>query len=222
MSGARTTPGVHFQRGPTGSSRIRPRIHWRVKCENAWASWLPWPRWPPESACSVAAAAAGTPHRSAVVGHTYVNDNAAGDKHHRRVRPACRRLPDPDSGFAVRHRWCRVRVPVSARRVRSSRARTTGSCWRWTPEAIRSRCCASIAGAFPSRSAPPSPRAGVKPVSIAVNRFGLVYVANVGDGGSNYAGFFLTHGGRLLPLPDTTVPVPEGSGCRRRAVQLHR
>ena len=33
---------------------------------------------------------------------------------------------------------------------------------------------------------------GVQPVSLAINRFGLVYVANVGDGGSNYTGFLLT------------------------------
>src|SRR5664279_3488295 len=32
------------------------------------------------------------------------------------------------------------------------------------------------------------------------------------DGGSNYTGFFLTPAGRLIPLPGTTVPVPEGSG----------
>ncbi|MDQ2957517.1 MAG: lactonase family protein [Actinomycetota bacterium] len=53
---------------------------------------------------------------------------------------------------------------------------------------------------------------GVEPVSIAINRFGLVYVANVGNGGSNYSGFFLTPQGKLIPLPYTTVAVPEGSG----------
>ena len=58
----------------------------------------------------------------------------------------------------------------------------------------------------------PVPSGGVRPVSIAINRFGLVYVANVGDGGSNYTGFRLTPAGRLIPLPHTTVPVPEGSG----------
>ncbi len=34
----------------------------------------------------------------------------------------------------------------------------------------------------------------------------------MGDGGSNYTGFFLTPTGRLIPLPGTTVPVPEESG----------
>ena len=65
---------------------------------------------------------------------------------------------------------------------------------------------------IPEPVGPPVSAGGVTPVSIAVNRFGLVYVANVGDGGSNYAGFFLTPGGRLVRLPGTTVPVPEGSG----------
>lgn len=57
----------------------------------------------------------------------------------------------------------------------------------------------------------PVPSGGVQPVSIAVRSDGLVYVANVGAGGSDYAGFRLLPGGRLVPLPGSTVPVPEGS-----------
>lgn len=53
---------------------------------------------------------------------------------------------------------------------------------------------------------------GVQPVSIAISRHGLVYVANVGDGGSNYTGFRLSREGRLSPVAGSTVPVPEGSG----------
>jgi len=52
---------------------------------------------------------------------------------------------------------------------------------------------------------------GVEPVSIAVRADGLVYVANVGAGGSNYAGFRLSNTGRLTPLASSTVAVPEGS-----------
>jgi 6-phosphogluconolactonase len=54
---------------------------------------------------------------------------------------------------------------------------------------------------------------GVDPVSIAVSG-SLVYVANAGAGagGSNYAGFILGDGGRLRPLPGSTVPLPDGSG----------
>ena len=51
---------------------------------------------------------------------------------------------------------------------------------------------------------------GSKPVSVAVHG-GLVYVANAGDGGSNYTGFTLNPGGHLQPLADSTVPLPNGS-----------
>jgi 6-phosphogluconolactonase (cycloisomerase 2 family) len=51
---------------------------------------------------------------------------------------------------------------------------------------------------------------GSKPVSIAVHA-GLVYVANAGDGGSNYTGFTLNPGGHLRPLAGSTVPLPDGS-----------
>jgi 6-phosphogluconolactonase len=51
---------------------------------------------------------------------------------------------------------------------------------------------------------------GVEPVSIALGDE-LVYVANAGNGGSNYTGFRLHHDGRLEPLPGSTVPLPDGS-----------
>src|SRR5439155_7011033 len=51
---------------------------------------------------------------------------------------------------------------------------------------------------------------GNEPVSIAVNG-NLVYVANAGDGGSNYTGFTLNAGGHLRPLADSTFALPDGS-----------
>jgi 6-phosphogluconolactonase len=51
---------------------------------------------------------------------------------------------------------------------------------------------------------------GVKPVSVAVHA-NLVYVANAGNGGSNYTGFTLNAGGHLRPLAGSTVPLPDGS-----------
>jgi 6-phosphogluconolactonase (cycloisomerase 2 family) len=51
---------------------------------------------------------------------------------------------------------------------------------------------------------------GLEPVSIAVHGH-LAYVANAGDGRSNYTGFTLNGGGRLRPLADSTVPLPDGS-----------
>jgi DNA-binding beta-propeller fold protein YncE len=50
---------------------------------------------------------------------------------------------------------------------------------------------------------------GNQPVSIAVHRH-LVYVANSGAGGSNYAGFFFWRG-RLFPLPGSTVSLPDSA-----------
>ena len=54
------------------------------------------------------------------------------------------------------------------------------------------------------------PSGGLEPVSIAVHGR-LAYVANGGDGGSNYTGFTLNGGGRLRPLAASTVPLPDGS-----------
>lgn len=54
------------------------------------------------------------------------------------------------------------------------------------------------------------PSGGLEPVSIAVHGR-LAYVANAGDGGSNYTGFVLSGGGRLRPLAASTVPLPDGS-----------
>jgi 6-phosphogluconolactonase len=51
---------------------------------------------------------------------------------------------------------------------------------------------------------------GLEPVSVAVHG-DLLYVANAGDGGSNYTGFRLTASGRLEPIADSTVALPDGS-----------
>ena len=51
---------------------------------------------------------------------------------------------------------------------------------------------------------------GIDPVSVTAHR-NLVYVANAGDGGSNYTGFRLTHDGRLAPITGSTVSLPDGS-----------
>jgi 6-phosphogluconolactonase len=50
---------------------------------------------------------------------------------------------------------------------------------------------------------------GTEPVSIAIHRH-LVYVANTGNGGSNYTGFFFWRG-YLFPLPGSTVSLPDGA-----------
>jgi hypothetical protein len=51
---------------------------------------------------------------------------------------------------------------------------------------------------------------GTQPVSIAVGR-GLVYVANAGAGGSDYAGFAFDRFGHLRPISGATFPLPDGA-----------
>src|SRR6266480_7898627 len=51
---------------------------------------------------------------------------------------------------------------------------------------------------------------GVLPVSVAIHG-GLVYVANSGNGGSNYTGFRLRPNGRLQPVAGSTVALPDGA-----------
>ena len=156
-------------------------------------------------------ATARPPAASATVGHTYVNDNAAGantvaafDRH-----ADGSLTPIPGSPFSIGgaglgaglgsqgaiqtspdHKFL---LAVDAGSNQISVLKLTS---RGIPELVGQ----------------PVSSGGVQPVSLTINRFGLVYVANVGDGGSNYAGFFLTPAGRLIPLPYTTVAVPEGSG----------
>jgi len=154
---------------------------------------------------------AGATTTSPVVGHTYVNDNAAGpntiagfDRHANGSL-----TPIPGSPFAIGgaglgaglgsqgaiqaspdHRFL-LAVDAGSNQISVLRVNPNG---------------------VPTPVGSPVSSRGVKPVSIAINRFGLVYVANVGNGGSNYSGFLLSSQGRLIPLPYTTVAVPEGSG----------
>jgi 6-phosphogluconolactonase len=68
------------------------------------------------------------------------------------------------------------------------------------------------AGGVPVLAGRPSSSGGVQPVSIAISRAGLVYVANSGAGGSGYSGFRLGSGGRLTAIPGSTVSVPDAAG----------
>jgi 6-phosphogluconolactonase len=54
------------------------------------------------------------------------------------------------------------------------------------------------------------PSGGVLPVSIAIHG-DLVYVANSGNGGSNYTGFRLRPNGRLQPIAGSAVALADGS-----------
>lgn len=161
------------------------------------------------------AASASTPlthtQGSAVVGHTYVNDNAAGvntvaafDRHPDGSLTAIPGSPFVTGGAGLGAGLGSQGALQASPDHRFLLAVDAGSN-QISVLHINSRGVPEPVGA-------PVASGGVKPVSIAINRFGLVYVANVGDGGSNYTGFFLTPNGRLIPLPYTTVAVPEGSG----------
>jgi 6-phosphogluconolactonase len=67
-------------------------------------------------------------------------------------------------------------------------------------------------GGVPVPVGRPVSSGGVQPVSIAVSRTGLVYVANSGAGGSGYSGFRLGLRGTLAPIPGSTVTVPDTAG----------
>ena len=55
-----------------------------------------------------------------------------------------------------------------------------------------------------------APSGGIMPVSVAMHG-DLVYVANAGPTDSNYTGFTLGPSGRLQPLANSTVSLPDGS-----------
>ena len=68
------------------------------------------------------------------------------------------------------------------------------------------------AGGVPVLVGQPVSSGGIQPVSVAVSRFGLVYVANSGASDSGYSGFRLGLDGSLTPIPGSTVTVPGNSG----------
>jgi 6-phosphogluconolactonase (cycloisomerase 2 family) len=154
--------------------------------------------------------AAGAASASPVVGHVYVNDNTAGvntiagfDRHADGTL-----TPLAGSPFVAGGAGTGARVGSQGALELSSDGRYLLAVDAGSNDisVLRIRHDGSLApvqnGVVPSN--------GIEPVSIAVHGR-LVYVANAGDGGSNYTGFTLNEGGRLRPLADSTVPLPDGS-----------
>ncbi|MCW2540098.1 MAG: hypothetical protein JWN95_1823 [Frankiales bacterium] len=159
----------------------------------------------------VSTGTAGANTISPVVGHTYVNDNVAGantiagfDRHANGSLTPIAGSPFAVGGYglgaglgsqgaiqASPDRRFLLAVDAGSNQISVLRVGRHG-----VPRLVGS----------------PVSSGGVEPVSIAINRFGLVYVANVGQGGSNYSGFRLTSHGQLIALPYAKVAVPEGSG----------
>jgi 6-phosphogluconolactonase len=156
------------------------------------------------------AAASASIHTSPVVGHVYVNDNTAGtntigafDRHADGTLTPEAGSPfraggagtgaglasqgalqiSPDGRFLIA-------VDAGSNQVSVLRVHDNGSLGL-VPNGVVSS-------------------GGVLPDSVAIHR-DLVYVANSGNGGSNYAGFRLDGTGRLDPIADSTVTLPDGS-----------
>jgi len=159
---------------------------------------------------AVPASASALDHSSAVAGHVYVNDNTAGTN----TIAAFDRYADgtmtPETGspFAAGGAGTgsglasqdalqispdgRSLIAVDAGSNQVSVLRISGDgSLRLVPDGVVSS-------------------GGVLPVSVAIHD-NLVYVANAGHGGSNYAGFRLRDDGRLRPIAGSTVALPDGS-----------
>lgn len=157
-----------------------------------------------------ASVTASTANRSPVVGHTYVDDNAAGantiagfDRHADGSLTPMAGSPFAAGGAGL------------GAGLGSQGALQVSADHRFLLAVDAGSSQISVlrigAGGVPTLVGSPVSSGGVQPVSLAISRSGLVYVANVGNGGSNYAGFRLTAQGQLVALPDHTVAVPEGS-----------
>ncbi len=157
----------------------------------------------------VAGSAAGTASARPAAGHVYVNDNTAGEN----TISAFERhadgtlTPVPGSPFATGGAG-------TGQGIGSQGALQLSGDGRYLLAVDAGSNQISVLRIKPhgglQRVGDPVGSGGVEPVSIAVHGE-LVYVANAGDGGSNYTGFRLNAGGHLRPIRDSTVPLPDGS-----------
>ncbi len=165
------------------------------------------------AACAVCCGMAGTAlavPSHAVVGQVYVNDNTAGENTIAAFdRSADGTLaPLPGSPFATGGSGTGASIGSQgalqeARDGRYLVAVDAGSDQLSVLRIERDGSLHQIPGGVVSSG-------GNKPVSVTIHDR-LVYVANAGDGGANYTGFTLGRDGRLRPLPDSTVALPDGS-----------
>jgi 6-phosphogluconolactonase (cycloisomerase 2 family) len=158
---------------------------------------------------AAASASAGT--ASPVVGHTYVNDNtAAANTIAGFARHADGSLtPIPGSPFAAGGAGL-----GSGLASQGAIQVTSDSRYLLAVDAGSNQISVLriTANGVPVLAGQPVSSGGIQPVSVAVSPSGLVYVANSGAGGSGYSGFRLNPAGKLIPVPNSTVTVPDGSG----------
>jgi 6-phosphogluconolactonase len=154
--------------------------------------------------------ASASASRFDVVGHAYVNDNTAGvntiaafDRH-----ADGRLTPVPGSPFATggAGTGSAIGSQGSLQEAGDGRYLLAVDAGSNQISVLRIKLDGALA---------PVPDAvvgsgGVQPVSIAVHHR-LVYVANAGNGGTDYTGFRLSRRGHLRPIPGSTVSLPDGS-----------
>jgi 6-phosphogluconolactonase len=156
------------------------------------------------------ASTAGPADGSTVVGHTYVNDNAAGansvagfDRHADGSLTPIAGSPFPAGGAGF------------GRGLGSQGAIQLSADKRYLLVADAGSSQISVlrlsASGVPKLVGAPVSSGGIEPVSIAVHG-NLVYVANAGAGASNYTGFRLNVLGGLQPISNSTFALPDGSG----------
>ena len=151
------------------------------------------------------AVASASPYPSPVIGHVYLDDNAAGsntiaafDRHANGTL-----TPLPGSPFAAGGAGTgaglasegAVQIAEGGRLLLAADAGSNQvSALRVQPDGSLRRAGVVSSG-------------GVLPVSVAVHG-SLVYVANAGPADSNYTGFRLAPWGSLTPVPGSTVALP--------------
>jgi 6-phosphogluconolactonase (cycloisomerase 2 family) len=149
-------------------------------------------------------------HRSAVVGHAYVNDNtspfntvAGFDRY-----ADGSLTPIPGSPFPVGGAGLGAGLPSQGAIQLSSDGR-----YLLAVDAGSNQISVLRVGSHkvPQLVGAPVSSGGDEPLSIAVSGK-LVYVANAGASAPNITGFTLAPNGSLDPLPGSTVSLPAGSG----------
>jgi 6-phosphogluconolactonase (cycloisomerase 2 family) len=156
------------------------------------------------------AASSASASPTAVVGHVYVNDDtalpntiAAFDRHADGTL-----TPEPGSPFAAGGAGTGTGIASQGSLQESADGRYLiavdgGSNQLSVMRILRGGGIAPVPGGVTWSG-------GLDPVSVAIHR-SLVYVANAGDGGSNYTGFRLGGDGRLHAIPGATFPLPDGA-----------
>lgn len=146
-----------------------------------------------------------------VVGHVYVNNNTTANTISGFDRHADGRLtPISGSPFATGGAGIGAVTP-------SQGALDLTTDGRWLVAVNPGNSSLSVLRVNPASGAlalvedSPVSSWGLRPVSVAVSRSGLVYTANAGGGGSNYTGFQLSPEGRLVHIAGSTYDLPDNA-----------